>query len=200
MANKTATPAAIPATTEQATLGDLYLDAHDERREVDAADETRWQAEARGRVEQRAAKLRGKLAGKHGVAVYRELARRSPGLTDAEYRYLDTLLSAFGSTFKNCFASRKTVQGRMGGPPRSLTWWDQVRGRLEGKWIRRIPLTRDEDQELVEANSAGRFVSAVGVQFLIPPGVIAPLDPGWKGPRVWNKRLVAQRPTASGRL
>ena len=200
MTSTSAGPAAIPATIEHATLDDLYLDALGERREVEAPDETRQQAEVRERAEQRVAKLHQGLDGKHGVAVYREIARRSPGLTDAEYRYLDTLLSAFGSSFKNCFPARRTVQRRIGGPPRTLTRWDQVRARLEGKWMHRIPLTQGEDQELVEANSAGRFVSAVGVQFLIPPGVIAPLDPGWKGPRIWNKRLVAQRATTPDRL
>ena len=177
----------------------------EQKLQADAAadDETEVQQRAREEREAKAAKIRKDLAGKHAVAVYRGIARRSKNLTDAEYRLLDTLLS-FSNGLKNCFPGRKTMLAKLGGAKRRLRRLDVLRLSLQRKgWIACVELKEGDrvapegkyDNGLVErANETGRFISAKGYVFHIPPGEIEPGDEqGFQGPDTRNKRLFGQR-------
>jgi hypothetical protein len=131
----------------------------------------------------RASQVRELLAGPHAVAVYRQLARISTGLTDREYRRLDGLLSFADPDLSNAFPSRRQWRNRTGGPSQSLDVLDHVIRSLERKgWIRRIPFAKDDGSP-----------SSNGYQFRIPPNELAEGDEGWDGPINFRKRLHVTR-------
>lgn len=113
-------------------------------------------------------------------AVYRKVARRSPNLTDGEFRLLEELLAMADSDFTNCFPGRRILAKRLGGDrKRPLEAVKRFLRGLEQKgWIERIPFHREEN---------GRF-STTGYRFLIPPDEISPEHPGWVGPVEFGRR------------
>lgn len=204
--------APVPSTTT--TVDEVDLDAHsgmadrdwEHGQPGDANDETFIQERARTEREVKTNKCLKGLAGPHGVAVYRELARRSKDVTDAEYRILDTLLS-FSTRLENCFPSRRTLLTKLGGQARKARVLDHHRQSLERKgWLKRIPfqegdcvarVTDTDDGQLCAANETGRFISATGYVFCIPPNEIGPGEPCWQGPDVFNKRLFGKGKTGA---
>jgi len=195
-------PAATPVLVERATLDDLNLDAQsarEDRQLADARDESAAEALDRERAEKREAECRERLAGKHAVAVYRRLARRSRNLTDSEFRVLDTLLE-FSSNLANCFPGRRALLAALGGRQRKVGRLDQIRQSLRRKrWVTCVPLAEGdpvaggEDGLLRAANETGRFISAVGYVFGIPAGEITPTAAEWEGPRDFSNRSFGQR-------
>lgn len=142
-------------------------------------------------------KVRQALAGPQRAAVYRRLVTASPRLTDAEVRFLCTLTYRWGSGLTNCFPSRRTMHLGFAGPKRrTVARIDQLVRSCERKeFLRRVHLTRAEDGELQEITH-GRFISAVGYQFLLPPGAISENAGPWEGPRSWTARQYAKRSPA----
>jgi hypothetical protein len=140
------------------------------------------------------------------AAVYRRYVLAS-NLPDAVARLLCILTIQWGRHLENSFPSCKKILPRLGGPRRkkplhkqgskgerkTLAGW--LAQAVNAGWLERIPLTVAEDGELLEVNSKGRFVSAWGNRFCVPAGVVAPDHPGWEGPKIWNKRVWAQRAT-----
>lgn len=149
----------------------------------------------------RAVKFREQLAGEYAVAVYRQIAGRDRDLTHAQFRVLDAQMS-FSTKLTNVFPSRKQLLTRT-GPIKTLAALDKILGRLERKgWEHRVllkegdrvlPATSMDDGLLGRSSSTGRFTSAVGVVFCIPPNVLAPGDEGWTGPRKFDHREWGQR-------
>ena len=176
----------------------------EQKLQADAAadDETEVQQRAREEREAKAAKIRKDLAGEYAVAVYRWIACRSKNLTHVEFRVLNAYLD-FSNKLTNCFPGRKKVLAKVGGSVGGFKALGKTRLHLLRKgWMKGVPLNEgdrvapegeDDDGLLERANETGRFGSATGYVFRIPPGEIAPGDPGWKGPhkfdrRVWGKR------------
>ncbi|HXM37891.1 MAG TPA: hypothetical protein VN908_04425 [Gemmatimonadales bacterium] len=130
------------------------------------------------------------------AAIYRRYVLVST-LPDAVARLLCTLTVQWGHHLENSFPSYKKILPRLGGSSvrerKTLEGW--LAHAVRTGWLERIPLTVAEDGELLEAQSHGRFVSAWGNRFCVPPGVVAPDHPGWKGPKVWTRRWYAQRAT-----
>ena len=192
--------------TKQADLDIEYLDAlsgqNDYESESDGSlDERQGDSERRRRNEKRDAEVEKKLDGEHAVAVYRAIARKSRNLTDTEYRVLDVYLG-YSTRLTNCFPSRKTVLKELGGHARTMWRLNQVIRALKQKgWMGRIRFTEGDlvampDEALEAANYTGRFISATGRQFRIPPNEIAPGHSGKKGPIKFDKRLFGQRRAA----
>lgn len=121
--------------------------------------------------------------GKVAVAAYRHIATEARQLTPTEWRVLCALL-AFADTgskstlpFINCFPRRTTLLQRLGGRTKSIRALSARLTSLERKgWIERL-------QSL---GHRGRFGCA-GYRFRIPPGVITPTDPGWEGPKQFDR-------------
>jgi hypothetical protein len=199
---RAAAAAAVPGGPESADAENLYQDlvaGRLDREATEGEDETFAQAKNRMRADQRAAKIREGLKGKHASAVYRRIARRSRNLTDAEFRVLDTLLE-FSTQLTNCFPRRRTLLQVLGGRPRKLGRLDAVRHSLARKgWIKRVELCEDDRvrhegyEQLLAANDTGRFISATGYVFCIPAGEITPYDSAWTGPRTFTNRIFGQR-------
>jgi len=176
---------------------DALADAHD--RDVaesqdapDGGEEPDHLRLRRERAERRAAKVERDLSGPHRAAAYQRLVLGSD-LEDSVKVILCVMVEEFGSRLENCFPRRATIARSM-GRQRSLKSIDRrLQVAVRRQWLRRIPLTRGEDGTLIEV-AGGRFTSATGFVFCVPPDVIAPGHPGWDGPRVWTKRIYARRP------
>ena len=188
-----------PTTAQNIALPDEL----DEVRQQDIAlpdelDETWAGAQIRIRREKASDKLFKGLKGKHAVAVYRRIASGNKGLTHAQFRVLDAQLS-YSTNLTNAFPSRKALLTRVGGSVRTLAALDKILGQLNVKgWEDRVyflegdcvdPETISEAGILDVANRSGRFISAVGVVFCIPPNVLAPGAPRWEGPRKFDNRI-----------
>ena len=174
------------------TIDELYLD--DPKNLFDEERAERRQA--------RADKLRQKLEGRFAAAVYRDIVCRAKGVTHGMFRVLVALIS-FSTNLTNVFPSRKQLLTRVGGSIRTRAALNKILNQLAaGGWIQRVtlkesqrvaPETSMDDGLLEEPNCTGRFISAVGVVFCIPPNVLAPGDPGWEAKPVFNHRVWGQR-------
>ena len=207
--NSTAAPTQHAAPVPNTTIDEAYSDAlggmadRENWQYGDVDDEKFVDQRAREEREVKIDKRLKVLSGPHAVAMYREVARQSKDVTDSEYRVLDTLLS-FSTKLKNCFPSRKTVLAKLGGKGRKAWVLDRHRRSLERKgWLKRIqfwegdrvaPASRARETGLLESgNETGRFISATGYVFCIPPNEIGPGERGWEGPRVFDRRLFGKR-------
>ena len=213
--NERAAQHAAPAPSTAATTVDkVDLDAHsgmvdkawEHGQPGDANDATFTKERARKEREVKTNKCLKDLAGPHSQAVYREVARRCKDVTDAEYRILDTYLS-FSTRLENCFPSRRALLTKLGGQARKARVLDHHRRSLERKgWLKRIHfqegdcvarVTDTDDGRLEAANGTGRFISATGYVFCIPPNEIGPGEPCWRGPEVFDKRLFGKARTGA---
>jgi hypothetical protein len=151
------------------------------------------------KAEKRIARLERDLTDpRRRAATYRLVATQST-LPHAVARLLCALTLEFGARLENCFPGRKRMRQRLGAwaqrySTNQLTKWVSVAVKLG--WAERVPLTQAEDGELLDAGASGRFISATGIAFHVPAGVIAPGHPGVPGPRVWSRRIYGKRGTA----
>jgi hypothetical protein len=158
-------------------------------------DETLGEVKRREASERTEERDRQALNGPHGAAVYRRLISRSRLLTDGECRLL-CALTTFGGRLENSFPSLRKIQEKLGGRKRSLAQISQLRASCEKKgFLRRVHLTINEHDELIEVESGGRFISAIGNQFRLPAGFFWHGSAAWDGPKVWSRRLYA-KPTS----
>ena len=167
-------------------------------------DETEGERLRGERAHRRLQRVEAGLAGKNRAAVWRRLMMASTLPDGAKVRLC--WLSEYGAKLENSFASLRKIVVDHGGPlpdtrderraaiqRRLWTLKRWMRCAREAGWLERVPLTEDEDGELVEPENRGRFSSAFGNQFRVPPNVVAPGHPGWQGPRTWTNRVYAGR-------
>jgi len=155
---------------------------------MDPLDEPRHVAQRREHAQRREDRDLAALESPRRAAVYRRILVNLSDLTDAEHRLLCLLSTRWGSRLENCFPSQKKIRQRSGWRRTKLK---RVLAALERKgFIARIPLTSAEDGRFAEVEAGGRFISATGIQFLLPPGIVGR---AWVGPRTWTNRLYAGR-------
>jgi len=185
------------ATTEQAIVTPAADAIAELQRDLAEHDEAAVSRSTK--VERRVAKLERDLADpRHRAAAYRRLVLKSD-LPSNVARLLCGLTEEFGARLENCFPGRRRMREKLGAWARRhsthlLTKWLTV--AADAGWIERVPLTEAEDGNLIEGGRGGRFISATGIVFHVPAGVVAPGHPGVPGQRVWTRRLYGKRRAA----